>query len=126
MITGGNATVMVRDFDRAVRFYTEILGLELKFRAGDEWAEVTAGPGLTIGLHSWAPGNGPEPGKAGSVSIGFDARPFDRMIESLRAQGVAFQGPILDNENVRLAFFTDPDGNRLYLCETKPMPAHRR
>jgi hypothetical protein len=29
-----------------------------------------------------------------------------------------------DNEYVRLAFFADPDGNSLYLCETKPMPAH--
>ncbi len=30
MITGGNATVMVSDMDRAVDFYTRVLGLELR------------------------------------------------------------------------------------------------
>jgi catechol 2,3-dioxygenase-like lactoylglutathione lyase family enzyme len=29
MIAGGNATVMVADMDRAVAFYTRVLGLEL-------------------------------------------------------------------------------------------------
>lgn len=125
MITGGNATVMVRDFDRAVRFYTEALGLELRLRAGDEWAEIAAGPGLMIGLHPWSPGHGPEPGKAGAISLGLEVRPIEKAIETLRAKGVSFRGPVEDNENVKLAFFADPDGNPLYLCEVKPAPARR-
>jgi len=27
--------------------------------------------------------------------------------------------PIVDDDQVKLAFFTDPDGNDLYLCEVK-------
>lgn len=32
--------VFVQDFDRAVRFYTETLGLKLLTRYGNDWAEV--------------------------------------------------------------------------------------
>ena len=67
MIVGGNATVMVSNMDRAVEFYTRTLGLKLSSRFGDEWAEVEAGPGLTIGLHP--AGNGPKPGIEGSISV---------------------------------------------------------
>lgn len=126
MIENGMATVMVRDFERSIRFYTETLGLKLKMRAGDHWAEVTAGPGLTIGLHPWSPGHGPEPGKEGGISIGFEVAPIEKVVEALRAKGVTFRGPVQDTEDVKLAFFGDPDGNQLYLCEVKPAPAHAR
>ena len=52
MITGGNATVFVSNMDNAVRFYTEVLGLRLTNRFGDDWATVDAGKGLTIGFTS--------------------------------------------------------------------------
>ena len=42
MFTGGILTVMVSDFNRSVQFYTETLGLALKMRAGDGWAEIEA------------------------------------------------------------------------------------
>src|SRR5689334_8670188 len=40
----------VTDMDRAVKFYTETLGLKLRIRFDDHWAEVEAGP-INIGLH---------------------------------------------------------------------------
>ena len=122
MISGGNVTVMVRDFDRALRFYTETLGLNLLYRAGDEWAELMAGKSLTIGLHRWS-GHGPQPGAASGLSIGFIVEKIEPAIDSFRKIGVTFHGPVQDNENVKLAFFADPDGNPLYLCEVKPAPA---
>ena len=118
MIAGGNATVMVSDFDRAVEFYTKTLGLRLTSRFGNEWAEVEAGPGLTIGLHP--AGHGPKPGTAGAISIGLTVKgPIEDAVGTLRSRGVAFHGPVLDRpeEGIKLAFFGDPDGNALYLCE---------
>jgi catechol 2,3-dioxygenase-like lactoylglutathione lyase family enzyme len=109
MISGGNVTVMVRDFDRALRFYTETLGLNLLYLAGKS---------LTIGIHLWS-GRGPAPGAASGLSIGFTVDAIDRAIASLSGRGVTFSGPIQDNDNVKLAFFADPDGNPLYLCEVK-------
>jgi predicted enzyme related to lactoylglutathione lyase len=118
MISGGNATVMVSDFGRAVDFYTKTLGLKLMSRFGDEWAEVSAGTGLTIGLHP--AGHGPKPGTEGSISVGFTITgKIEDAVATLKSKGVAFHGPIRDNpdEGIKLAFFGDPDGNALYLCE---------
>ena len=125
MFTGGNATIMVRDFDRAIRFYVETLGLQLLYRAADEWAEVRAADGLTLGIHPWR-GNGPAPGSASGISIGLTVKTIEPAIEELKKRGVTFHGQVQDNENVKLAFFGDPDGNPLYLCEVKPVPAHQR
>ena len=55
MIQGGNATLYVADFERALDFYTNVLGLELRFRAENHWAEVVAGPDLVIGIHPAGP-----------------------------------------------------------------------
>src|SRR6185369_13994930 len=35
MFSSGNVTVYVSNMDRAVRFYTEVLGLKLAYRFGD-------------------------------------------------------------------------------------------
>jgi catechol 2,3-dioxygenase-like lactoylglutathione lyase family enzyme len=125
MFIGGNATVMVRDFDRAVRFYVETLGLSLLYRAGNEWAEVRAADGLTIGLHLWG-GHGPAPGAASGISIGLTVKSIEAAMAELGGRGIAFRGPVQDNDSVKLAFFGDPDGNPLYLCEVKAAPAHQR
>ena len=58
-----------------------------------------------------------------AMSIGFNVtEPLEKEIETLKERGATFHGPIVDNpdEPIRLAFFTDPDGNPLYLCEEKP------
>ena len=119
MIQGGIATVMVSNFDRAVDFYSNTLNLKLVCRAGNEWAEVDAG-GFKIGLH--LEGHGPKAGTPGAVSIGFNLTvSIEKAVAALKDRGVIFRGDILDNEKdpVKLAFFGDPDGNSLYLCEQK-------
>lgn len=122
LLHGGNATVMVSDMDRAVQFYVDVLGLRLAFRAAGDWAQIDAGQGLLIGLHSAAHG-GPTPGTMGSISVGFAVTgPIDGVIETLRGRGVQFRGPVSDQGFVKLAFFADPDGNPLYLAETPARP----
>ena len=116
MIADGVATVMVSDMNRAVEFYTQTLGLRLDFRAGDHWAQIKAGP-LTIGLHPASP-RGSAPGSHGAISIGFLVNEsIDLVVQRLKAKRVEFDGPVRDDGTVRLAFFGDPDGNELYLCE---------
>lgn len=117
MFTEANVTVMVTNLDRAVQFYTEVLGLTLKQRAGDGWAEVEA-PGLTIGLHP-ATGHGAQPEQAGSLSIGFGVTDLDTAMVALKAKGVQFAPHISEDGPVRLAFFADPDRNPLYLSAPK-------
>jgi len=122
MIRGGNATIYVSDLDRAVRFYTQDLGLTLVFQAGGHWAQLDTG-GFQIGLHPKTD-QSPSPGTPGAITVGFllDA-PIDGVVAMLKQRGVAFHGPIIDDAkgSIRLAFFADPDGNPLYLCEKKQM-----
>ena len=117
MIRGGNATIYVRDMQRAVEFYTQTLGLTLVFRAGDHWAELDAG-GLRIGLHP-ASDRGPAPGTPGAITVGLSVdEPIAQVVAVLESRGVTVEGPTRDDGGLSLAFFTDPDGNPLYLAET--------
>jgi catechol 2,3-dioxygenase-like lactoylglutathione lyase family enzyme len=115
MYTGSNVTLMVSDLSASVEWYTEVLGLDLQFRAGDEWAEIS-GPDITIGLHQ-AGEHGPQPGSSGAVSLGFQVKDFEEAVAALRERGVQMKGdPVIDGP-IRLGFFEDPDGVSLYLCQ---------
>jgi len=114
MFSGANLTIMVSDFDRAVRFYTETLGLTLKFRAGDDWAEVEA-PGVAIGLH---PSGGHSPtGGGGGMSLGLMVADIESAIATLKDKGVDFPQGWQPSGNLRMANFADPDGTPLYLFQ---------
>jgi catechol 2,3-dioxygenase-like lactoylglutathione lyase family enzyme len=114
VFTNGIVTLRVADLDRAVRFYTETLGLELTERSGGHWAAVRA-PGLTIGLH---PGGAPAPRPAApdgpaSPTIGLEVADLPAAVTALTARGVRFARRGEGAE--ALAFFSDPDGHGLYL-----------
>src|SRR5438552_6785942 len=116
LFTGGNATIYVTDLNRSVRFYTETLGLGLAFRAGDAWARIDAGRGLTLGLHVAPPG-APRPGTNGSITVGFEvARPIDDVARQREVRGLAVRRPPSEAP-ANLAFFSGPDGTSLYAAE---------
>lgn len=119
LLNGGNATIYVSDMDAAVAFYTGTLGLALGSRAGEDWATVDAGGGLSLGLHRASHPGAPAPGSRGAISVGFAVgRPIAEVMATLAERGVTFRGPVAERGFVKLAFFTDPDGNALYLAET--------
>ena len=118
MFTEANVTVPISDMNRAIQFYTKTLGLKLKFQMGNDWAEVEA-PGLTIGLHPMMEMHGPKTGKSEALSIGFTVQKLETAMDALKKKGVSFAPKLVEEGPVRLAFFTDPDGTPLYLCEVK-------
>ncbi len=118
MIDGGNATIFVSDFERAIHFYTEILGMPLRMRAENFWAEVVAGRDLVIGIHPESE-NAAKPGTQGSIQIGLNVTgSLHELVDDLKGKGVAFEGPIVQDDGVgKFARFRDPDGNALYFWE---------
>ena len=117
MVTGGNATVIVSNMDRAVRFYTEVLGLKLTNRFGDHWATVDAGKGLTIGLHPASP-KYPAPGTKGGMMLGMEIdEPIENAVARLTGKGVRMSSPIVREAPGAFVSFDDPDGNPIYLWE---------
>jgi catechol 2,3-dioxygenase-like lactoylglutathione lyase family enzyme len=113
-IQEANVTVMVTDMKEAIHFYVDVLGLELKANYGDQYAQV-ASPGVMIGLHP-APKEETRP-ERGGVSVGFGVESLAVGVAELKAKGVTFSR-VVDDRPTKLAFFTDPDGNPLYLSET--------
>ena len=117
MFSSGNVTVYVSDMDRAVRFYTEALGLKLAYRFGDHWASVELGKGLTIGLHP-ASGESSHTGPKSGMSIGLELNgKIEDAVAKLEAKGVHFEGIVGEGKAGKFAHFHDPDGNSLYLAE---------
>lgn len=111
-IKSGNVTVLVADMDRAVKFYTETLGLKLKSRYASFWAEVEA-PGITIALH---PTSERTKG-SGNLSIGFSVDDIKQVTDELGKKGITFN--MHDDKQILLAFFNDPDGTQLYFGQQK-------
>ena len=110
-VTGINELVLeVLDLDRAVDFYSRVLGLEL----GKRWehrAWFKVADGVRLGL--WLPQVGIAGGRGGvhvhyALHIPEDA--YDSVVERLRDHG---QEPHEEDfeENGRAVYVTDPDGN---------------
>ncbi|HZS47544.1 MAG TPA: VOC family protein [Blastocatellia bacterium] len=116
MISSGLATIYVSDMDRAVEFYSGVLGLKLAYRFGNDWAQIIAGQGLTIGLH---PASDQSPaGKKGSITIGLNvSKPLEEVVKELKEKGAKINGEIVNDEAVKVQYIEDPDGNEIYLAE---------
>jgi catechol 2,3-dioxygenase-like lactoylglutathione lyase family enzyme len=104
----------VADLDRAVAFYRDVLGLPLRRREADSWAEFDAG-GRRFALHSVGEEQQIAPGGAAAV---FSVSDLDRAKASLERHGVpatTHEGEV--EGRARFASFLDPDGNTFQLIE---------
>ncbi len=117
MLNHGTVIIFIRDMDRAVKFYTEILGHKLEYYEKDIWASLDAGDGLKIGLH---PGtdSAHAPGTNGGTQISFSVtKPIGDVVQTLRTRGAKITGEVREDGPIKLAFVADPDGNELCLFE---------
>jgi glyoxylase I family protein len=100
-----------RDLDRALAFYTEVVGLELARREGDEWAELDAGP-IRFALH------GTDDDVAGSGTVVLRVDDLDAARRTLEQRGAVFDAYVGDVEGfARFATFRDPDGHPVQMIE---------
>ncbi len=44
---------------------------------------------------------------------------IEMVVEQMKAKGVKFSGPVIDDKEVLFASFEDPDGNPFYLAQPK-------
>lgn len=99
--------VYVTDFKRAVKFYTETLGLAAK-TVVEGWAELETA-GTEIDLHHGRDSKAEEH----SASIGFRVADVDATVASLKSRGVKVGKIFSPCGGLRCASFRDPDGNAL-------------
>jgi len=115
MAVQGVATVWVpvQDFERAVGFYRDTLGLEVT-KQDDGWAEVDAN-GLMIGLNARESEGA---GDGGGPVISFQPEGgIEDAKQQLESQGVSFPAEISEHPWGRIATFKDSEGNDLQIYE---------
>jgi predicted enzyme related to lactoylglutathione lyase len=101
--------VPVDDMARAISFYTDKLGLELRSE-GEDWSEIDAG-NLMIGLNAR---EGTSAHADGGAVITFTPEGgIDAEVARLTESGVEFIGGISDHPWGRIAPFKDSEGNDL-------------
>lgn len=112
-VTGVSEVVLeVVDLDRALRFYSEVLGLPVISRREDgERAWLMAGIGTRIGL--WRPQVGIAGGRGGvhvHYAFHLDDGAYDNAVARLRSFGYEPEEHAFDDQG-RAAYVDDPDGN---------------
>jgi predicted enzyme related to lactoylglutathione lyase len=114
-VKGMDATYYtVKDMDRAMGFYTALLGMEPTLRFGANVTEYTFPNGETFGLYKtdeWTPHAG----------ILFGVDDIEAAVKEHKARGVKFDGDghIEDSPGCFMAFGEDTEGNSFVLHQHK-------
>jgi catechol 2,3-dioxygenase-like lactoylglutathione lyase family enzyme len=112
LITGTDfITVSTKDFEKAVDFYGNVLGLPEGKRWGDMPAVEYETGNLTVAVMQ-SDAFGLE-FHANTHPIEFHVDDFEGAKAELGSRGVTFEGETLDSGVCYQAFFADPDGNAL-------------
>jgi catechol 2,3-dioxygenase len=121
----GHVHLKVADLDRALGFYTGVLGFELMQRYGQQAAFLSAGGyHHHIGLNTWESRGGqpPAPGTTGlyHVAIVYPTRAdLAEALERLITAGIALDGAS-DHGVSEALYLRDPDGNGVELYWDRP------
>ena len=101
----------VADMDKAVAFYRDVMGLELRF-ASPHWSEFETGE-TTLALHPASERN-----PAGNAELGFSVEDVDAFHREKTAEGVSFPRPPEDLHGSRLATLLDCEGSQVSVSQS--------
>lgn len=114
----GLSWIVVKDIEAAVRYYTEVVGLNLlEFNEEYGWAELQGyDGGAVLGI---AQENSEEAMPAGqNAVVTFTVEDIEEAKLELFEKGANFEGDILEVPgHVKMQTVIDSDGNRFQLCE---------
>lgn len=125
----GLATLIVRDYDEAIRYFTEVLSFERiedsPLAPGKRWVRVaprgSAGAGLLL-AQAGSPAEEARIGDqvAGRVALFLYTDDFWRDYETMRARNVVFHETPREEDYGTVAVFEDLYGNLWDLIQQKP------
>ncbi len=116
----GHVHLKVADLDRAIGFYSGVLGFEITQHYGARAAFLSAGGyHHHIGLNTWesAGGTPPPPGHTGLYHIAFlypDRESLAEAVRRVAEAGIPFEGAA-DHGVSEAVYLRDPDGNGVEL-----------
>lgn len=117
-----HAVLRAQDYQRAKRFYTETLGLEVRDVPNERSGMVMTGEGTSFLIYENPKLSAPQ-----NTALGFAVKDFDKTFEELKGRGVKFedydipemgirtQGGVAEMQGYKGAWFTDSEGNILQI-----------
>lgn len=110
--------IVVKDIRQAIKFYTEVVGLELKeFHEEFCWAELAGPGGSILGIGEESPEPPMRPGTNAVVTI--TVADIKKARAHFVEKGAKLVGDIVEiPHHVKMQTFFDPDGNTMQLVET--------
>jgi catechol 2,3-dioxygenase-like lactoylglutathione lyase family enzyme len=102
---------LTQDLQRAKRFYTDVLGLEVETE-GDSDMELRCGQ---VTLDIFDPSSIGQPFAPSPAGMALRVPDVDAARAELEAKGVQFDGETIETSVCKQAWFKDPDGNSLML-----------
>lgn len=121
----GHIHLKVADLDRAIQFYSEVLGFEVMTRMGKQAAFLSAGGyHHHIGLNTWesAGGSPPPEGSTGLYHFAIlvpDRRELARVVRRLADHRWPLDGAA-DHGVSEAVYLHDPDGNGIEIYADRP------
>jgi catechol 2,3-dioxygenase len=121
----GHVHLKVADIERALAFYSGVLGFELMQRYGEQAAFVSAGGyHHHIGLNTWESkgGSPPPPGTTGLYHVAIRYPDRKALADALRRvleAGITLDGAS-DHGVSEAIYLRDPDGNGVELYRDRP------
>ncbi len=121
----GHVHLKVADLDRAIAFYSGVLGFEVQQHYGDQAAFLGAGGyHHHIGLNTWESKGGqpPAPGTTGLYHTAFlypDRASLGNALKRVLQAGIPLDGAA-DHGVSEAIYLRDPDGNGVELYRDRP------
>ena len=117
-----NVRYMVDDVDKAVDFYTRMLGFEVTMSAAPAFADIRrgrlrlliSGPKSSAGR---AMEDGAQPGPGGWNRIHFIVDDLEREVARLDEAGASFRNPMVTGPGGKQILLEDPSGNVVELFQ---------
>ena len=109
----GFISYTVSNLQQSIKFYQNLLGLELLLK-DDRWAEFNIS-GQRFAIHEKT--NGVNMHDQSAAIVYFEANPIETIVKVLQVKGVKFRGEIEVYSYGKLILFSDLDNNSLGLYE---------
>lgn len=121
----GHLVIRVRDLHRSEEFYTQVLGLEVRDRAGDNMVFFRSNPGVDHDLAIMKISNDappPEPDRVGLYHFAYELGSIEEIKDAyhvVQGKGVRVAG-FGDHGNTKGLYILDPDGIEIELYAEAP------
>lgn len=112
------STLMVKNMEESLKFYKEIVGLEVnrRFNAGLGVEIAFLGDGETkIELICNEASNEVNFGQG--ISLGFEVDSLDEMMALVEEKGIDISGPFQPNPHIKFFYVLDPNGLKIQFVE---------